>query len=652
MKYALPSENMRQEILQRSYMRSRTYGISPDQKCAPESSRLKPRDLDHLRQANKVLLELVLRQMGVLHQILVDSSYAMAIADKEGYILEVTGHRAMLDEYRIRKCLPGYRWTERDVGTCSIGLVLTEKRPIMLLEGEMFNQHAAHVTNSAAPIFDHRDIFLGVLNISGPASATHLHTLGLVIQATATIRAQLAEIENQQNMALKDQYLMVLLESDRRGIIALDKNGCIVHHNTKARKMLCLPEDAIGAPLDAVVASSFKIQPFSAQKRGFSEREISYRVQGQMRSFVATLDPVTLPNGRFAGSLLLLVEKQQVINLVNSLSGVQAKFSFKSIISRSKELEKTLQYCRQAAKSPSPVLLFGETGTGKELFAQAIHNASDRRGKPFISINCGAIPRELLESELFGYEEGAFTGASRKGHPGKLELAHHGTLFLDEVGDMPLDMQVKLLRVLQSGEVHRLGSRAPLHLDFRVIAATNVDLKLSMRNKEFREDLFYRISTFFIKIPPLREREGDIELLANFFLKRFSGTLGRADMSFSPEALELLLRYSWPGNVRQLESIVERTVNLCQRNVIEPGDLDMPQELPASAMREVEEEDAHSTLDDVCYRYIARLMRAEHDNIRRVAAILDISRQTLYRKLEVMALRGIYQLPGARLSHD
>lgn len=215
-----------------------------------------------------------------------------------------------------------------------------------------------------------------------------------------------------------------------------------------------------------------------------------------------------------------------------------------------------------AAQTPSNVLITGESGTGKELFAQAIHNASDRRNGPFVAINCGALPKSLIESELFGYEGGTFTGARREGCAGKFELANGGTIFLDEIGDMPFDVQVALLRVLQSHEVSRLGSSKTIKVDVRVISATNKDLLAAIDNNQFRSDLYYRLNVFGIAIPPLRERAGDVRLLADYFLQKYTSFSGHCLSGFTEAAYALLEEYEWRGNIRELENAVERAVYL------------------------------------------------------------------------------------------
>ena len=284
---------------------------------------------------------------------------------------------------------------------------------------------------------------------------------------------------------------------------------------------------------------------------------------------------------------------------------------------------------KRASQSSSIVLLQGETGTGKELFAQSIHNGGQRAEQSFVPINCGAIPGELLESELFGYVDGAFTGASRKGRPGKFELADGGTILLDEIGDMPHDMQVKLLRVLQTGEVQRIGGQKAIHTDARVVAATHVDLEKLIATKRFRSDLFYRLNIIRITIPPLRERGAeDIELLAWHFIKRYG-----PENTLAPDALEMLVGYDWPGNVRELENCIQRAIHLCEDKHIRPGHLG----LSAGGLARISVQ--AGTLREMEQRLIEDTIQRNKGNMAKSSKNLGISRATLYRKVREYGLK-------------
>ncbi|MEQ6391359.1 sigma 54-interacting transcriptional regulator [Bacillaceae bacterium S4-13-58] len=271
-----------------------------------------------------------------------------------------------------------------------------------------------------------------------------------------------------------------------------------------------------------------------------------------------------------------VIEKNKILEsgldyAMKKLKQIQgAKYSFNSIIGNSVGMGQALYMSRRAAQTNSNVLILGESGTGKELFAHAIHDASDRSHQQFVKINCAAIPAELLESELFGYDEGAFTGAKKGGKIGKFELANEGSIFLDEIGEMPLSMQAKLLRVLQEKEIERVGSTKTIPIDVRIIAATNQNLEEKVKNKEFRSDLYYRLNVMAIEIPPLRDREGDIEIISKKLVEKLSDQLGKYVTNISKDAMKILVAFDWPGNVRELENILERAINLADGDTILP----------------------------------------------------------------------------------
>ena len=623
------------ELIRKSHERSRSYGIDPNQTQAPMETRLSREGLRRRIEQNQPFYDLVTTQMTTLYQILKGSGFCMAVADRDGYILKILGDPQLLDHYKAANCVPGFRWTERDVGTAAIGLVLENGIPIQVSGEEMYCVRAHHITNSAAPVYDHRNRLLGVIALSGKTRDVHIHTLGMVILTAEAIRSQVSELEKARELALRNRYMTALLESDHRGVVALDLGGGIVQLNRKARSLLGILGNAEGTPIDSLLATPVAWSRFIRSGRGFAERELHLKSGGGEHGLMATLDPITLDGGENSGGLLLLMERDRVLKLVNRVAGSQAQFTFGTIIGKSAPIKGALKLARAAARGNASVLLYGETGTGKELFAQAIHNASERKRSPFVVINCGAIPRELLESELFGYAEGAFTGALKGGRPGKFELASGGTLFLDEIGDMPIDMQVKILRALQSREVQRVGGQKPIPVDLRIIVATNVNLEEAIRQSRFRQDLFYRISTLKIEIPPLRQREGDSLLLAETFLSRIGGQLGKPDLAFSPEALRLIQSHGWPGNVRQLENAVERAVNVAETDTLLEGDLGLPASAPAATLLP---DGKVTLLRDVESALIAAQMEEHGGNISKVARVLGVSRPTLYRKLRKYAI--------------
>jgi two-component system NtrC family response regulator len=314
---------------------------------------------------------------------------------------------------------------------------------------------------------------------------------------------------------------------------------------------------------------------------------------------------------------------------------------FEQMVGTSPSIRAVFELVNKVAKTDIPVLITGETGTGKELTVHAIHERSLRKQGPFVPINCGAIPETLLESELFGHERGAFTGAVQQ-KKGKLEAAAGGTLFLDEVGDLLSSLQVKLLRFLQRGTFERVGGHETLHVDARIIAATNVDLKAAIDKNLFREDLYYRLGVMHIHLPPLRERREDLLLMAMLFLKQAADLHRKPIRSYTPEALNALRSYPWPGNVRELSNRVRRAVVMAEGPEITPGDLDLTCEDPHADDSLDSLRTAHRRIE---VELLVKAISLHGGNLTRVARDLEVSRSTLYRKLRAYNLEKL--LPSA-----
>jgi DNA-binding NtrC family response regulator len=321
-----------------------------------------------------------------------------------------------------------------------------------------------------------------------------------------------------------------------------------------------------------------------------------------------------------------LLEKENIL----LRKELEKKYGIDEIIGKSKKMEEIFDLIRTVADSEAVVMIRGESGTGKELIARAIHANSKRKYGPLIALSCGALPETLLESELFGYEKGAFTGAqySRKG---RIEMADNGTLFLDEIGDISAKTQVDLLRVLQEKVIYRLGSTTPVKIDVRIVSATNRDLEKAIQTGSFREDLYYRLNVVTIKVPPLRQRTDDIPLLANHFFKKFTTMNSRDITTISGEAMEMLIDYSWPGNVRELENVIEHAVVVCKGDEITPADF------PETVTRSHQQNTApvsSKTLEDSEKLHIIKILEENRWNISKSARQLNIDRVTLYNKIK------------------
>jgi len=442
-----------------------------------------------------------------------------------------------------------------------------------------------------------------------------------------------------------DMYELIF-ESIFNGAMVTDADGIITHFNRPYGDFLGVDPDAqIGRHCrDAIENSRMHI----VARTGKAEINQSHHINGQNMVVqripikrngrtIAVFGQVMFKDvrdvGRLAHRLPLLESKvklyeQELINLRST------RYTLESIIGNSQVIQTLKDEALRASANELPVLITGESGTGKELFAQAIHHASPRKMHPFVRINCAAIPQDLLESELFGYEKGAFTGARTGGKPGKFELADQGTLFLDEIGDLPLAMQPKLLRVLEEKEFERIGGTRVCRSNFRVVAATNQNLEQMIAEGRFRRDLFYRLNVIPLTIPPLRDRRVDIPVLARHLLKQFSGELTLSDVRLEPRAEEVLVQHDWPGNVRELANVFERTLAALDGKIIRPANLPLylgrarssggyrPARTIKAIQAGAEKEAIQEVLTEVGY------------NKARAARRLGIHRTLLYKKMK------------------
>jgi len=629
--YSIPNPQTLKQEISASHERCCRYGVNPNDRRNPHQKRLTPEKLKERLEQNSEFLDIATNQIGELYQFVAGAGFAVNIADKEGYILHIIGDKPTLEKLSAGNCCPGYRWTEKDVGTSVLSLALERKIPVQINDDEHFCRRGHGHTCSASPVFGMKNELIGVISMSGDAECVHPHTLGMVITAARAIENQLRIQKTSKELRLQNNYMQAIIDSIDSGVLAIDKNGMFNKINNQGKKILQWKEPLEGIPLPEVFGNQFSINAMMQPEFEFIDQEVFIHTNNRVIQLLCTVKPIFDGTGKIQGSIIVFNEIKRIRKLLNDMAGTQARFTFEDIIGVSPAIQEAKRLAMIAATSRSSVLLLGETGTGKELFAQAIHNHSMRKERPFLAINCGAIPRELLESELFGYAEGSFTGARKGGRPGKFELADGGTVFLDEIGDMPADMQVKLLRVLQTGEVCRIGEHKSISVDVRIIAATNARIKQEIDQKNFREDLFYRLNVFPIKIPPLRGRKEDIVHLAKHILDRSSAIAKKPGMKFSPEAEGKLVNYQWPGNVRELENIVERAVNLVDGKDVGPGILDISSvsggmlvagNTPGSRLKELEKQAILKILEELKF------------NMSRSAKTLGISRATLYNKIK------------------
>ncbi len=615
------TEQMQREIAE-SHHRSRLYGVCSEERNA-DQVRLTPSELKERLNRNRDLLEVVTAHVDEFYNLLSPDDFITALADDEGYVLYLAGSDAIRAKYEERNFAPGFRWTEKDVGTTATSLCHHRQFPIQLNDRDHFCRRGHGFTSSAAPIFGHAGVLRGILVVSGSKDLVHPHTLIMVTAAARSIEEHMRLLRRNRELSLHIGFLDGVLDAAGTGILTLDRDMRIWKTNRKGRQIL-KRDDLEGKPLALLAGLELDLASISADPASWRGRECRLSHDNKDIHFFYSAQPVLAADKELLGAVLVFEEFMNLRKLSERISGTKPFFSFDLLIGSSPAFRQAIDLAQRAALSDSSVLLLGETGTGKELFAQAIHNAGARREQPFVPINCGAIPGELLESELFGYAEGAFTGTMKGGRPGKFELASGGTILLDEIGDMPHDMQVKLLRVLQTGEVRRIGGAKLIQTNARTIASTHVDLDRAIAEKRFRQDLFYRLNIIQIRIPPLRDRgPEDILALANHFATRTSPSTRIAQ-----SAQDALIAYDWPGNVRELENTIQRALHLCEGGEVSLEHLGLQPKAKRSGTP------YRGTLQQMEQNMIAAVLEETGANMAETAKILGISRATLYRKVK------------------
>ena len=443
-----PPEGFIRDIVFKSWQKCLQFGLDPTKPPSPPV--LSKNSIQTLLDEYKELIRVSTPIMETIEISVRGTGFIETLADAKGQVLDVKGDAEVLAMAEQNFYVPGCIRSTEYAGTNAIGLCMEEHKAIQLTGAEHFNIYHHPWTCSSAPIRDEENNLLGVLTLSGPSIGRHQHTLALVTSAAKTIETQLRE----RSLVERTQRLNIMLNSIYNsvtdGFIATDNHHVITHLNQPASRMLGRkPESLIGRSMKSIIQSGLPETVWNDFSESTEPTEICFYCSGGSRSYMAKIDPIQSPTFKILGSILTIFERKRLLSLTKRLSGNYAKYEFNSILGKSPNFLKQVKTAKIAAKTNSRVLIIGASGTGKELFAQAIHNHSARKNGPFVAISCPAIPRDLIESELFGYTGGAFTGARQKGMIGKFELADKGTLFLDEITRLPLDLQVKIRRVLQ-----------------------------------------------------------------------------------------------------------------------------------------------------------------------------------------------------------
>jgi transcriptional regulator of acetoin/glycerol metabolism len=617
-----PVETLR-TLVDTSWQRCVSARVDP--RAAAGANPLSGQDLYLLRERQRELLDAAAPVMACARDFLAETGTLMALADANGTILATEGDVRALGSAETIRLMPGVPWREEVSGTNAIGTALATGQPVQIHSAEHFCEGIKRWTCSAAVLRHPLDgETIGVIDVSGLSRTYSRQTLALVVTAASRIENRLAASEMERRFRLLDHAVDRLARAGSDGVVLFDHRGCPIRANEHAPLAIA----SVGGEID--LAAARRLPALAAGRIGRPRQPLPRWIRPEW------LEPLVV-KGEQLGTLLTVPAAPGRVSLrappaaAVSLAGAARADPFAALVTDDPVLNDVIAKARQLARSKAPVLLLGETGVGKEEFARGIH--SEATG-PYVALNCGGLSRELLASELFGYAEGAFTGARKGGMAGKIEAANGGTLFLDEIGEMPPDMQPNLLRVLEQGEIYRLGENTPRRVNFRLIAATHRDLRREIAAGRFRMDLYYRIAVTTLRIPPLRERKGDIPRLARHFLARFRREQGLPEGLIADDMIEALQAYSWPGNVRELRNLIEGAVLLSDGPVLTRD------ALPREFLESLDEAAGAPAGAGVCSiaageeALIRRAISACDGNLTLAARQLHIAKSTLYVKMQ------------------
>lgn len=625
-------------LIHDSWHRSATGGINAQGIEAPLSS---DRDeIEYLTRANAELLSAARRSFASLGQLLDGTGAMLVLADSDGVLIDAIGDKKTLHDGMDIHLAIGGKWNEDAVGTNGIGTALWTGEPTFVHAAEHFCAGIKSWTCAGAPIRDPLDgKIIGVVDLSGYSPIFRPHNTALVAATARQIEKALAEQQQEQRTRLLEAFISSAPSYRRKdGLVIVDHRGRAIFCNN-------VPDGETTEMMDGPMEPGRGRWLMNLPSSG-SDADLIRALPAHLRSCHIT--PLKL-DGDLRGAALVFPSVPAVSSaaVVHREVNKHLQDAVAMIVGESEALQAAIDVACRVARSGSvtSLLVEGETGVGKELFARLVHAGSRRTANdPFIAMNCGAITRDLFGSELFGHVAGAFTGASREGKPGVFELANGGVLSLDEIGELPLEIQPFLLRVLEERVVHRIGDSRGRPVDVRLVASTNRDLKQEISAGRFRRDLYYRIGAVSITVPPLRERGEDVLLLIEHFNRQIATAAGEDPLEFSREALDALLAYGWPGNVRELKNLIGRLHVLTRGRDVRLRDL--PEEITASGSGSEAGSDssasAHElggTLVEAERQAMKNALAAEGGNLSRVALRLGISRPTLYRKLDQYGIR-------------
>ncbi|MCB1800402.1 MAG: sigma-54-dependent Fis family transcriptional regulator [Gammaproteobacteria bacterium] len=606
----------------------RDYALDPERRPTPvvvDRAELKERQE---RSCN--LVEIARSEMTNLYQQVAGSGYAILLTDQDGVVLNYVGDPMFTSTASRTALQTGAVWTEQTQGTNGMGTCLVEKRPLIIHQDEHFFTKNTKLTCSAAPIFDPTGELVAVLDASSDSSRAQQHTMVLVNMSAQLIENRLFLCRMRDNYIVRFHSRPEFVSTLGEGAIAFDGDGRIKAANRSALFQLDTQDikNLLDRPVEELFAIRMDDALENAHLQGGAQRTLHDTRQG--RRFYASFQAPCAPRNLHPDAIQRATIRGRSSNsrFPPALDGLEFGDT---------RMRRNVDRAKKLLERDIPFILLGETGTGKDVFANAVHKSSERADKPFIAVNCASIPETLIESELFGYKPGAFTGASREGSRGKIVQAHGGTLFLDEIGDMPLHLQARLLRVLEEREVIPLGGETPIKVDIRLISATHKNLQGRVDEGSFRQDLYYRLNGISLHMPPLRDREDRRNLIQHLLRQEADSP---DEISIDDDALDILDLYEWPGNIRQLRNTLRTVIGLSDTSVIHIDDI--PEEIFSSrGDGQVAQRTRPSNPLDIAERdAILRELEAAHWNVTRVASKLRISRNTLYRKMKRFDIRS------------
>ncbi len=559
---------------------------------------------------------------------LVSSSKAVVMGtDLNMLVINMHGDQHLIEELNSINLGIGSKLNESIAGTNAAALAMINETDSFVVGAEHYIDALQNYACSAIPLRNGFSKIIGSYMVFSRLQDYTPLQQGLLHYFGNTFSNSLSAYIKDMELTLTQQIIEGDFELKDAASILVGSRGGILRLNQQFTKLFNLKSDKIVGKSIVQVPELEDI--WKNIKLNDELTEVCIDSGGKSEHYFCQIKPIYRDKELIGKAINLRNSKQ----LRKRITHLYATFTFDNLLGKDPEFLKTKEFAQNTSQNTNSttILIQGESGTGKELFAQAIHNASSRSEEPFVSLNCAALPRELIGSELFGYVEGAFTGARKGGAVGKFELADKGTLFLDEIGDMPIDMQAILLRVLEERMITRLGSNKPVEIDVRLIAATNKDLWHLVNQGKFRPDLYYRLNVISLQIPPLRKRRGDIQILLQFFISEFSSIYNKNVDSVSPQALEVLLEYDWPGNCRQLKNVVESAI-------VRTNQKELTEESFVLDYSENKMESISSSYKNDISRYerqyILDMLEVHNGNKAKVAKELGITRATLYKKLK------------------